>query len=74
MIRRLKYFHDSHDIVVIQAPGCDFPFFSFLVNVPNFLKHLLNEIEQRKLLSPFFEINLTLTLLDFICLMKKCLN
>ena len=73
MIRRLKYFHDSH-IVVIQAPGCDFPFFSFLLNVPNFLKHLLNEIEQRKLLSPFFEINLTLTSLDFICLMKKCLN
>ena len=59
MIRRLKYFHDSDDIVVIQAPGCDFPFFSFLLNVPDFLKHLLNEIERRKLLSPFFEIKLT---------------
>ena len=55
MIRRLKYFHDSHDIIVIQAPGCDFPFFSFLLNVPNFLKHLLNKIERRKLLSPFFD-------------------
>ena len=42
MIIRLKYFHDSLNIVVILPSSRDF--FS-LQNVPNFLKHLCNEIK-----------------------------
>ena len=56
MTIRLKYFHNSVNNVVIFSPWS-------LLNVPNFLEHLWNEIKWRTFLLQnwwhiFFEINL----------------
>ena len=43
MIKRLKYFHDSLNIAVILAPGCEF----FFTKCAQFPLTLRNEFRQR---------------------------